>query len=84
MYKITFTRSQYMEKSEILKAFGNNVRCLRIKKGLSQEQLADLAGLHRTYIGGIERGERNISLENIVKIAKALGIDPTTLLGGIR
>ena len=73
-----------MEKSEILKAFGNNVRCLRIKKGLSQEQLADLAGLHRTYIGGIERGERNISLENIVKIAKALGIDPTTLPGGIR
>ena len=57
---------------DICKKFGNRVRELRIAKGLSQEVLAQKSGLHRTYIGGIERGERNISLANIQKIALAL------------
>lgn len=54
--------------------FGDRVRELRLKKGVSQEALADLAGLHRTYLGGIERGERNPSLVNIGRIAEALDV----------
>lgn len=60
--------------AEINRKFGDNVRKTRIKKGLSQEELADLAGVHRTYIGMIERAEKNITLENIEKIAKALKV----------
>jgi transcriptional regulator with XRE-family HTH domain len=60
--------------SLITKKFGEKVRKERIRKGLSQEQLADLAGVHRTYIGMIERAEKNITLENIEKITKALGL----------
>lgn len=59
--------------------FGSTVRRLRNKKGLSQEAFADLCGLHRTYIGAVERGERNVSLENIEKIAKALGMNISSL-----
>ncbi len=54
--------------------FGQKVRQLREAKGLSQEKLAFQAGIHRTYLGGIERGERNPSLRNIAVIAKALGV----------
>ena len=59
---------------EICKKFGCRVRDLRIAQGISQEVLAQKSGLHRTYIGGVERGERNISLVNIEKIAKALNL----------
>ena len=58
-----------------LKAFGAKIRNIRIERGLSQEKLAFLAGLHRTYIGAIERGERNVSFRNIEKIAKTLKVD---------
>lgn len=61
-------------KKEILKKFGDKVREERLRKKLSQEQLADFAGVHRTYIGMIERAEKNITLENIEKIANALKI----------
>jgi len=61
-------------KLEILTAFGEIVRDARKAKGLSQEELAEKAGLHRTYIGMIERGEKNITLSNISKIARALEI----------
>lgn len=64
----------------ILKTIGNNVRTFRKKTGISQEELGDLAGLDRTYIGGVERGERNISAMNIEKIARALKIKPEKLL----
>lgn len=67
-------------KSEILIQFGMRVREERLKQGLSQESLAELAGVHRTYIGMIERAEKNITLENIEKIAKALKIEPEALL----
>ena len=58
--------------NDILKKFGKRVREERIRQKLSQEELADKAGVHRTYIGMIERAEKNITLQNIEKIAKAL------------
>ncbi len=61
-------------KREVLIKFGQKVREERAKLGLSQEELASRAGVHRTYIGMIERAEKNITLENIEKIAKALKI----------
>lgn len=57
-----------------------NVRRERLAMKLSQEALADLAGIHRTYVGGVERGERNIGLDNVEKLAKALGVFPADLL----
>jgi transcriptional regulator with XRE-family HTH domain len=63
-----------------LEAFGNAVRTHRLALGLSQEELAIGSGLHRTYIGGIERGERNISLINVLRVAKALKLSPSELL----
>ena len=57
-----------------------NVRRLRKSTGLSQEELADRAGLHRTYISSIERGQRNVSLENIFVLANALGIEAADLV----
>jgi len=64
----------------ILKTIGENVRSYRKKLGISQEELGDMAGLDRTYVGGVERGERNISVLNIEKLAKALKIKPEKLL----
>lgn len=63
--------------------FGANVRIRRELLGISQEQLADRAGLHRTYIGSVERGERNLSLLNILRIAAALECSATDLLKGL-
>ena len=68
------------EKSKILTKFGERVREVRIEKGLSQEQLAYLADVHRTYIGMIERAEKNITLVNIEKIANALEVKIEDLL----
>lgn len=63
----------------ILQKFGQKVRNERQKQSLSQEELAAKAGVHRTYIGMIERGEKNITLTNIEKIAKALGLTMSEL-----
>ena len=67
-------------KTFILKRFGKNVRKLRLQKKWSQEYLASKAKLHRTYIGSIERSERNVSLINVEKIAKALNVEISKLI----
>ena len=68
-----------MKTNAVLKKFGLKVKELRYKKGISQEKLGELSGLHRTYIGMIERAEKNITLINIDKIAKALEADIKSL-----
>ncbi len=60
--------------------FAKKLKEFRVSKGLSQEELADIAGLHRTYIGSVERGERNISIDNIERLASALDIKIKDLL----
>lgn len=67
-------------KNKILRIFGDKVKELRLTKGWSQEELAKRAGLHRTYIGSIERSERNVSLINVERIAKALGVKIRNLI----
>jgi transcriptional regulator with XRE-family HTH domain len=66
-----------------LKKFGAKVREERLKQNLSQEDFADLVGVHRTYIGMIERAEKNITLESISKIAEALGLSISELTKGL-
>lgn len=66
-------------KKEILVKFGQRVRDERLKRRFSQEELASRAGVHRTYIGMIERAEKNITLENIEKVAKALNLSISDL-----
>lgn len=70
-------------ETKLLKQLGNNIRAERLKIGLSQEALADKADLDRSYVGGVERGERNVSLINIVRLARALGVPPGNLLKGL-
>lgn len=74
------TKISKMNKSNILEKFGDKLKQLRKVKGLSQEQLAEKANLHRTYIGMIERAEKNITLLNIEKIANALDTKISSLL----
>lgn len=69
-----------MKKEPILLQFGQRVQKIRKERNLSQEKLAELAGVHRTYIGMIERAEKNITLCNIEKIAKALDVEIKVLL----
>lgn len=66
--------------SDLKAAFGETVRKFRMAKGLSQEKLAEHAGIHRTYIGDVERGLRNIALVNMHRIASALGVSLGSLI----
>lgn len=68
-------KNTYAMNDDILKRFGLTIKRLRERKGISQEKLGEISDLHRTYIGMIERAERNITLKNIEKLAKALGTD---------
>ncbi len=63
--------------------FGRRVSNLRRTRGLSQEALAEKAELHRNYVGGIERGERNVGLRNVVRLARALGVTTSELVKGV-
>lgn len=67
----------------LLKRFGSQVRKVRQEKGLSQEELALESDLDRSYIGGVERGERNLSLLNLFKLSKALSVPPSKLLENV-
>jgi transcriptional regulator with XRE-family HTH domain len=78
--KSIFCYSPAMSKALKL-ILATNVRKHRLDMQLSQEELADLCGLHRTYIGGVERAERNITLSTLEKIAKSLNVAPIDLLG---
>ncbi|MCK2241235.1 MULTISPECIES: helix-turn-helix domain-containing protein [unclassified Crossiella] len=71
------------QTSPAARQFGSRVRARREELGLSQEKLADKAGLHWTYVGQVERGQRNVSLHNILKIAAALQMDAGTLMQGL-
>lgn len=72
-----------MQKRDVLMEFGRRLRVLRKAAGCSQEGFALRCGLDRTYIGGIERGERNVSLQNLDVIARTLGIPLSSLLEGV-
>jgi transcriptional regulator with XRE-family HTH domain len=72
-----------VKKEEILVQFGNRIRERRIFLGISQEKLAEITGFHRTYIGMVERGERNISLKNINVFANAFKLSTSQLLEGV-
>jgi transcriptional regulator with XRE-family HTH domain len=69
-----------MKSEDVKLSFGKRLRAIRKERALSQEGLAHLVGLDRSYIGGVERGERNISLENICLIARSLKLPPSSLL----
>ena len=72
-----------MPTQDILKTFGQRVRALRGEHGWSQEELADECELDRTYVGGIERGERNLALRNIHRLAKTFGLTIAELMDGV-
>jgi transcriptional regulator with XRE-family HTH domain len=61
-----------------------NLRRIRLEKDLSQEKLGELSGLHRTYVGSVERAERNVSIDNVEALAAALEVSVVTLLGEVR
>ena len=69
-----------MAVGDLQKAGGRNLRAYRLERGLSQEALAEVLGVHRTYMGGIERGERNLTLKSVERMAQQIGIDPRALL----
>ena len=72
---------KHKDSQELRTLFAANLRSLRQLRGLSQERLPELASIHRTYVTSVERGTRNISIDNIARLAKALDISPEELLG---
>jgi len=88
-YHRVWTQSEHVVndrrvKTDALHQFGLNVRRLRLERKLSQEDLAELADLHRNYVSQIETGRRNVSLLNILKLARGLNVKPTKLIETIR
>jgi transcriptional regulator with XRE-family HTH domain len=66
-------------EGELQRTLGRNLRAYREAQGLSQEAFADLLGLHRTYMGGVERGERNLTLRSVERLASKIGVEPLAL-----
>ena len=69
-----------MDEGQLQRTLGRNLRTWRTEKGLSQEAFADVLGYHRTYVGALERGERNVTLKSLERIAASLRLDPLQLL----
>ncbi len=67
---------------QLQQTVGKNLRAYREAKGLSQEAFADVLGVHRTYMGGVERGERNLTLRSVERLARRIKVKPLWLLGG--
>jgi transcriptional regulator with XRE-family HTH domain len=67
-------------EGDLQRTVGRNLRAYREARGLSQEAFADLVEVHRTYMGGLERGERNLTLKSLERIAGRMGVDPVALL----
>lgn len=67
-------------EGDLQKTLGRNLRRYREQRGLSQEDFADLVGVHRTYMGGVERGERNLTLRSLERLAATIKVDPISLL----
>ncbi len=76
--------SNSLNADKTTREFGTRIRALRKDLAMSQEELGEVAGLHRTYIGHLERGEVNPSLINILRVAKALKVDPSNLVSGLK
>jgi transcriptional regulator with XRE-family HTH domain len=72
--------SHNRKKTKLRAEFGSKIRSRRVEMGFTQEELAEKAGLHPTYVGSVERGERNIALENIIALARALKCSPKELV----
>ncbi|MGO3358598.1 MAG: helix-turn-helix domain-containing protein [Bifidobacterium crudilactis] len=69
-----------MAEGDLQRIYGQNLRRYRLSRGMSQEQFADFIGVHRTYLGGIERGERNLTLVSVERISEQLDVNPLSLL----
>lgn len=67
-------------EGDLQRTVGRNLRAYRMARGLSQEAFADVLGVHRTYMGGVERGERNLTLKSVERIASRIGVEPLALL----
>jgi transcriptional regulator with XRE-family HTH domain len=67
-------------EGDLQRIAGANIRAYRKQRGVSQEELADALGVHRTYMGGVERGERNLTLRSLERLAGRMGVDPVDLL----
>lgn len=67
-------------EGELQRRVGRNLRAHRMDRGLSQEAFADVLGVHRTYMGGVERGERNLTLRSVERLAARIDVDPLDLL----
>lgn len=70
-----------MAVGDLQRTVGANLRAYRLERGLSQEAFAEVLGVHRTYMGGVERGERNLTLKSVEKMAERLGVEVGELLG---
>jgi transcriptional regulator with XRE-family HTH domain len=67
-------------EGDLQRIAGANIRIYRKARGVTQEALAEVLGVHRTYMGGVERGERNLTLQSLERLAQRMGVDPVTLL----